>query len=300
MTKATCSTRDALLERMRDHIHTVVGRYKGRIQSWDVVNEALEEDGSLRKSLWLQIIGPDYIAKAFQFAHEADPAATLNYNDYALENQPKLQGAVKLIRDLKDAGVAVSVVGNQAHVHMDWPYPEAEDKAIGTLAALGVKVAITEFDVNILPGAPHSADVSLSVEARKELNPYPDGLPAAMQDALAKRYADLFAVFLKHRDAVVRVTFWGVTDAGSWLNNWPVRGRTNYPLLFDRSWPAQARLRRRPEGGGSVTSAATTHRAQSTGSLQAPRSPAPIPSSAPQSPPAAAPPASSAEPSPPR
>ena len=233
--KGNLLTRDALLARMRDHIRTVVGRYKGRIHDWDVVNEALDEDGTLRKSLWLQIIGPDYIAKAFQFAHEADPAATLNYNDYSLENEAKRNGAVKLIRELKDAGVPVSIVGIQGHDHMDWPSAGAEDAAIEAFGALGVKVAITEFDINVLPqAAPHTAEVSLSVEARKELNPWPDALPAAQQEALAKRYAGLFAVFMKHRDVVARVTFWGVTDGGSWLNNWPVKGRTNYPLLFDR------------------------------------------------------------------
>ena len=180
-------TRDALLARMRDHIHTVVGRYKGRIQDWDVVNEALDEDGSLRKSLWLQIIGPDYIAKAFEFAHEADPAATLNYNDYSLENEPKLKGAVKLIGDLKAAGVPVSVVGIQGHDHMDWPSADAEDAAIAALGALGVKVAITELDINVLPQpGPHTADVSLSIEARKELNPYPDGLPEAAAESAGR------------------------------------------------------------------------------------------------------------------
>ncbi|MGA2181449.1 MAG: endo-1,4-beta-xylanase [Bryobacteraceae bacterium] len=229
-------TRDALLARMRDHIHTVVGRYKGRIQSWDVVNEALDEDGAMRQSPWLKIIGPDYIAKAFQFAHEADPAAILTYNDYALENEAKRKGALELIRSLKEQGVPVSEVGNQGHDHMDWPSTDAEDATIAAFGALGVKVAITEFDINVLPQATRqqTADVSLSVEARKELNPYPNGLPDAMQEALAKRYAGLFAVFMKHRDVVARVTFWGVTDGGSWLNNWPVKGRTNYPLLFDR------------------------------------------------------------------
>lgn len=228
--------RDTLLGRMRDHIHTVVGRYKGRIQNWDVVNEALDEDGTLRQSPWLKIIGPDYIAKAFQFAHEADPAATLNYNDYSLENEKKRAGAVKLIGDLKAAGVPVSVVGIQGHDHMDWPSTEAEEATIAAFGALGVKVAITELDINVLPqAAGNTAEVSLSVKARAELNPYPGGLPDSVQAALAKRYADLFAVYVKHRDVVTRVTFWGVTDRTSWLNNWPVKGRTNYPLLFDRA-----------------------------------------------------------------
>jgi endo-1,4-beta-xylanase len=229
--------RDTLLERMHEHIQTVVGRYKGRIQSWDVVNEALDEDGTSRQSPWLKIIGPDYIAKAFQFAHEADPAAILNYNDYNLESETKRNGAIKLIRDLQAQGIPVSVVGLQGHLHLTWPSADAEDATIAAFAALGVKVAITELDIDALPPATRkqTADVTLSVQARAELNPYAAGLPASVQEALAKRYADLFGVFLKHRDAVTRVTFWGVTDGDSWLNNWPVKGRTSYPLLFDRS-----------------------------------------------------------------
>ena len=104
-------TREALLDRMRDHIRTVAGRYKGRIGGWDVVNEALNEDGSLRQSPWYRIIGEDYLVKAFQFAHEADPQAELYYNDYSLENEAKRKGAVELIRKLKAAGAAISGVG---------------------------------------------------------------------------------------------------------------------------------------------------------------------------------------------
>ena len=229
-------TREALLKRMHDHIFAVVGRYKGRIQSWDVVNEALNEDGTLRQSKWLKIIGEDYIAKAFQYAHEADPQAELNYNDYSLENEPKRNGAIALIKKLQAQGIAVAVVGIQGHDGLDWPSVEAEDATITAFAKLGVKVAITELDIEVLPPvAPGSADVSLRVKADPKLNPYVNGLPDTVQKALAKRYADLFGVYLKHRAAMSRVTFWGVTDGDSWRNNWPVRGRTDYPLLFDRA-----------------------------------------------------------------
>jgi endo-1,4-beta-xylanase len=228
--------RETLLGRMRDHIHTVVGRYKGRIGSWDVVNEALDENGALRQSLWLKIIGPDFIAKAFQFAHEADPAAMLTYNDYSLENEAKRNGAIELIRGLRAQGVPVTAVGLQGHDTLAWPTAEAEDTTIAAFARLGLKVAISELDINVLPAATRNqtADVALSVQARAELNPYASGLPDSVQEALATRYASLFGVFLKHRDAVFRVTFWGVTDGDSWLNNWPVKGRTSYPLLFGR------------------------------------------------------------------
>jgi endo-1,4-beta-xylanase len=229
-------TRDALLQRLHDHIQTVVSRYKGKINSWDVVNEALNEDGTLRQSLWMKIIGEDYIVKAFQFAHDADPNVQLNYNDYNLETPAKRKGAIALVKRLQAAGVPIAVVGNQGHLHLDGASPADEEATITDLAATGVKVAITELDIDVLPSAwGHTADVSLKVEDTAKLNPYPNGLPDNVQRALAKRYADLFAVYWKHRDVVNRVTLWGVTDAQSWLNNWPVRGRTSYPLLFDRN-----------------------------------------------------------------
>ena len=229
-------TRDALLARLHDHIRTVVGRYKGRIGGWDVVNEALNEDGSMRQTLWLKIIGEDYLAKAFEFAHEADPAAELYYNEYGLERLPKRAGAVKLIQKLKAAGVPVTAIGLQGHDRMDWPTADEQDATIRAFEQLGVKVNITELDIDMLPPAARqpTADVSLSVEAQAKLNPYKDGLPADRQQALARRYAELFGVFYRHRGTITRVTFWGVTDGSSWLNNWGVRGRTNYPLLFDR------------------------------------------------------------------
>jgi endo-1,4-beta-xylanase len=252
--------RATLLERMHDHIRTVVGRYKGRINGWDVVNEALNEDGTLRQTPWLKIIGEDYIAKAFEFAHEADPRAELYYNDYSLENNAKRDGAVALIRKLQAAGVPVTGIGLQGHVKMDWPSAEQEDAAISAFAALGIKVNISELDVDVLPRATpkNGADVSLNVESQPALNPYVNGLPDNLQQALAERYADLFRVFLKHRADLGRVTFWGVTDGGSWLNDWPVRGRTNYPLLFDRhgqpkpAFEAVVRLAQDPKGASEA------------------------------------------------
>ena len=229
-------SRDTLLNRMRDHIHTVVGRYKGRIDGWDVVNEALNEDGTLRQSPWLKIIGEDYIAKAFQFAHEADPEAELYYNDYSLENAPKRDGAVRLVKSLQDQGIPVTGIGTQQHLKMDWPSVAQVDSSITAFAKLG-KVMVTELDIDVLPRATtnQGADVSLSVEAQERLNPYRAGLPDSVQQALAQRYADLFRVYLKHKDDISRITFWGVADGDSWLNGWPVPGRTSYPLLFDRA-----------------------------------------------------------------
>ena len=227
--------RDSLLARMREHIHTVVGRYKGRIKGWDVVNEALDEDGNLRNSPWRAIIGDDYIAKAFEFAREVDPDVELYYNDYSLENAPKRNGAVALVRTLQAQGIKVTGVGLQGHNKMNWPTLPQQDSTIAAFAALGVSVMITELDIDVLPSSENrDADVGLTIEARPDLSPYAGSLPDSVQTALATRYADLFSVYRKHRDAITRVTFWGVTDADSWLNNWPIRGRTNYPLLFDR------------------------------------------------------------------
>ena len=229
-------TRDALIQRMHDHIATVVGRYKGRIKGWDVVNEAVEEDGTMRRSPWYKIIGDDFVALAFKFAHEADPAAELYYNDYSIENAPKRNGAVALIRKLQAQGIRVAAMGLQGHDKMTWPTVEQQDSTITAFAALGIKVNITELDVDVLPPVTRNptADVSARAAFEARQNPFAAGLPDSLQQALAKRYADLFAVFLKHRDVVDRVTFWGVADGDSWLNNWPVRGRTSYPLLFDR------------------------------------------------------------------
>ncbi|MGD0017225.1 MAG: endo-1,4-beta-xylanase [Verrucomicrobiia bacterium] len=228
--------RDTLLARMREHILTVVGRYKGKIGGWDVVNEALDEDGTLRKSPWLRIIGEDYLLKAYQFAHEADPQAQLYYNDYLLENPGKREGAIALIKKLQSQGIHIAAIGLQGHYNLNWPTTEDVGKTIQAFSSLGLKVMITELDIDVLPPASHSqaAEIGMNFELQAKLNPYTNGLPDSVQQTLAKRYADLFAVFLKHRDSITRVTFWGVTDANSCLNYWPVKGRTSYPLLFDR------------------------------------------------------------------
>jgi endo-1,4-beta-xylanase len=227
--------RETLLARLREHVFTVVGRYKGRINGWDVVNEALNQDGTMRQSPWFKIIGEDYLAQAFQFAREADPDAELYYNDYDLELPAKRKGAVALISKLKASGVPIRAVGLQNHKLLDWPSIDDEDATIRAFANLGLKVHITELDVDVLPRTTKpGADYAVDIAPTPKLNPYTTSLPDSVQHALARRYADLFRVYLKHRDVIERVTFWGVTDRDSWLNNWPIKGRTNYPLLFDR------------------------------------------------------------------
>ena len=232
--------RDALIERMRDHIHTVVGRYEGRVQSWDVVNEALNEDGTLRETYWYEIIGEEYLVKAFEFAHEADPEAELYYNDYTLENPDKRAGAVELVEYLQEEGAPIHGIGTQGHFMLDSDSPTLEEieQTVIDFAALDIDVMVTEVDIDVLPPAFDymGADVDMEAELRDELDPYPDGLPDSVQQELADRYADIMEIYLEHREDISRVTFWGVTDGDSWKNNWPVTGRTNYPLLFDREW----------------------------------------------------------------
>ena len=234
-------TRDALLARMKDHIQTVVGRYKGRIKGWDVVNEALNEDGTMRKSPWQQIIGDDFVVKAFQYAHEADPAAELYYNDYNLATPAKRDGAVALVQRVQGAGIVVKAIGSQDHHKMDFPSVALVDSMFMAFRAAGVHANITELDIDVLPRATqnNTADVALRAQAQAGQNPYAAGLPDSVQQALARRYGDMFAVYMKYRDIVDRVTFWGATDGDSWLNGWPVRGRTNHPLLFDREGKAK-------------------------------------------------------------
>ncbi len=230
--------RETLLSRLRDHIHTVVGRYKGKIKGWDVVNEALNADGTMRQSNWMKIIGEDYLVKAFQFAHEADPQAELYYNDYSLENEPKRNGAVRLIKKLIAEGIQVHAIGLQGHNNLTWPTIKQQDDTISAFAKLGIKVNITELDIDVLPHVDEDRGPTTTVT--EQLNPYTAGLPPSVTAAQAKRFADLFAVYRKYRDVIDRVTFWGVTDGDTWLNNWPVRGRTNYPLLFDRDGKPKA------------------------------------------------------------
>lgn len=230
--------RETLLNRMREHIHTVVGRYRGRVRGWDVVNEAVADDGQLRQSLWLKIIGEDYIAKAFEFAHEADPDCELYYNDFSLENKRKRNGAIALIKKLKAQGVPITGVGLQGHYTLDWPSKSQLAGTIRAFAKLGVKVMITELDVDVLPRTERYRGAELSVQyvLDPKLNPYTRELPERVQKALADRYGDIFDVLLRNSDCISRVTFWGVTDGDSWLNYWPIPGRTNYPLLFDRNY----------------------------------------------------------------
>ena len=231
-------TREVLIERMKNHIFTVVGRYKGKVKGWDVVNEAFEDDGSWRNSKFYQIIGEDYIKLAFQFAHEADPDADLYYNDYSMAHEGRRNTVVKMVKELKSQGVRIDGVGLQGHMDLVFPDLDEFEKSMLAFAETGVKLMITELDVTVLPrpGIDVGAEISASFEYQQKLNPYAEGLPDSVSIALNNRYNDIFKLFLKHSDILERVTLWGVYDGQSWRNNWPVRGRTDYPLIFDRNF----------------------------------------------------------------
>lgn len=231
-------SREVMIERMRTHIHTVVGRYKGRIHTWDVVNEAILDDGSWRKSKFYEIIGEDFVKIAFQLAHEADPEAKLMYNDYSMAQPGKRAGVVAMVKKLQEDGVKIDGIGMQGHVGLDYPSLDEFEKSIQAFAGLGLEVMITEMDISVLPNPNNhqGAEISDRIEYEKQFNPYTAALPDSVQQAFTDRSLDFFNLFLKYKENITRVTFWGVTDGHSWKNNFPVRGRTDYPLLFDRGY----------------------------------------------------------------
>jgi endo-1,4-beta-xylanase len=222
---------------MEKHIKTIVNRYKGKIDSWDVVNEALIEDVTFRKSVFLTTIGEEYLALAFKLASEADPNTDLYYNDYNMTKPEKREGAIKLLKNLQDQGIKIDGIGIQGHWSLESPTIKEIEESILTYASIGVKVAITELDITVLPNPwdLDGADVNQNFKGDSTMNPYPENLPDSIQAKLAQRYKDIFELFLKHKDIISRVTFWGVNDGNTWLNDWPIEGRTNYPLLFDRA-----------------------------------------------------------------
>lgn len=232
--------REALLSRMKEHIFTVMGRYKGKIHGWDVVNEALGEDGSYRKCKWLEIIGEDYVQKAFEYAREADPTAELYYNEYDYIKKPKCEGVIKLMQRLQANGIRVDGIGIQAHWFLDYPSLEEIEDIVIALSELNINIMVTELDVGVLPFYPCDTPVrdlsSFDPETQKKYNPYTGGIPDSVLKEQADRYADLFSLFRKHRDKFSRITFWAVHDGQSWRSYLPIRGRTEYPMLFDREF----------------------------------------------------------------
>ncbi len=228
---------EVLTQRMRSHILTIAGRYKGRIHGWDVVNEAIEDDGSWRKSKFYEILGEDFIRIAFELAHEADPDAELYYNDYSMANEGRRNRVVSMVKTLQEEGVKIDGIGMQGHLNLNSPSIEDYEKSIQEFADLGVKIMITELDLSVLPSVRSNdgANVKSTFEYNEKINPYKDGLSKEVEEKQYQRYTDFFKLFVKYQDNIDRVTLWGVNDAQSWKNDWPVEGRTDYTLLFDRN-----------------------------------------------------------------
>ncbi|KIC64372.1 endo-1,4-beta-xylanase [Chryseobacterium taiwanense] len=236
---------EVLKQRMKNHITTIVSRYKRRVKGWDVVNEAILEDGSYRKSKFYEILGEEFIPLAFKYAQEADPNAELYYNDYNEWHPGKVKRVTMLVKDLKSKGIRIDGVGMQAHIGMDTPSIDEYEKAILAYAESGVKVNITELDISALPSPwGTSANIADKVAYDEKMNPYKKGLPKEVQTQWENRYEDFFSLFLKHKDNIRRVTLWGVSDNQSWKNDFPIKGRTDYPLLFDRQFKAKPIVRK--------------------------------------------------------
>jgi endo-1,4-beta-xylanase len=225
-----------LNKKIEEHVTTLVSRYKGKIAAWDAVNEAVGDDKQMRKSHYYNILGEEFIDKVFHTAHETDPDVHLIYNDYNNEQPDKRNTTLELIKRLQKRGVPLHGLGMQLHVAVDGPSIEEIEKSIVAFYNMGLRVHITELDVDVLPSVWNIpvAEISTRFEYTPERDPFKSGISKQMNDQLSKRYEDLFKLFIKHKDKIDRITLWGLTDDMSWLNNFPVRGRTNYPLLFDR------------------------------------------------------------------
>jgi endo-1,4-beta-xylanase len=244
--------REAALANLRAHIDTVVKHFKGKVKGWDVVNEAINDapEPYLRNTPARRAIGDDYVLKAFEFAHAADPDAELYYNDYGIDVGGKRERALRLIRQIKEARLRIDAVGIQGHWQLASPSLAEIERGIQAFIGERLRVMITEMDIDVLPrNRGQGADINAT--EREGRDPYRAGLPDDVQRSLADRYGALFAMFRRYPQ-IARVTLWGVSDADSWLNNFPVRGRTNHPLLFDRQLrpkPAFSAVIRALQGG---------------------------------------------------
>lgn len=239
------NTKEQQIERLREHIKNVAGRYAGRVHAWDVVNEVIDNDGSYRQTLWVKAFGNgDTLVKyAFKFASEYAPNTELYYNDFNAWRPEKRDGIVRLVKMLQKEGIRIDGVGIQGHWGLNYPKTTYINAAIDSFAACGIKVMITELDVDVLPLTREGqiigqgmSDKQFQLEEFKEyLDPYQKGLPDSIGQLLTKRYEELFEIFYAKRDKISRVTCWGVHDGMSWKNNYPIPQRTNYPLLWNRN-----------------------------------------------------------------
>ncbi len=228
--------KNTLFRNITDHISAVAGRYKGKIRGWDVVNEAILDDGSYRENDFYNISGEEYIFKSFEIANSIDPEAELYYNDFSMYKTEKCNAAVLLANKIRGRGLRIDGIGLQAHWGLDYPSIDEIERSILTIHEAGYRVHFTELDIDVLPNMweIEGADLSDNFKSNDQLNPYKSSLPDSVSSLLSDRYSEIFKLFSKHSDKIDRVTFWGLSDGHSWKNNWPAKGRTNYPLLFDR------------------------------------------------------------------
>ena len=231
---------------MVQHIATVVGRYRGKIKFWDVVNEAVDLlpnaqgklEACLKPSPWLEAIGPEYIELAYRAAHEADPEAKLLYNDYNLYEEKKADFVIAMVKDLRNRGVPVHGIGYQGHMFLDFPKIEQVEYLLKSCRSENIPLSVTELDLSVLPNAwkHRGASVEDSFTLAEKFNPYPEAVPEAVLMEQAQRYREMFELFIKYHTTIERVSFWGVWDGNSWRNYKPMEGRRDYPLLFDRQF----------------------------------------------------------------
>jgi endo-1,4-beta-xylanase len=247
--KGNNKSSDEVKQRLKEHIQTVASRYAGKVHAWDVVNEVIDDDGTYRPTTWVNGVGSgeELVKLSFKYAAEYAPNTELYYNDFNAWRPEKVQGIVKMVKMLQKEGIRIDGVGMQGHWGLNYPKTEYIEAAIDAYAACGIKVMITELDVDVLPltregqiiGQAFSHKQFQNEEFKEYLDPYKKGLPLEIQQTLAKRYAQIFEIFYKKRDKIDRVTFWGVADGMSWKNGYPIPNRTNYPLLWDRNYKSK-------------------------------------------------------------
>lgn len=212
------ATADSLLETLRQHVITFRDHF-GELETFDAVNEAIEDksESYLRDTKWLRTIGEDYLAKVFRVIHEEMPSTRLFYNDYNESFPEKRVKIMKLLKSLIDDGAPISGMGMQSHLRIYWPEFDEIKRSIEDYASLGLKIRISELDVSMYHGE-QDAQLVPDKELLKKQADY---------------YDQLFKIYRSYSDHIEAVTFWGFADSDSWLNNFPVRGRKDYPLLFD-------------------------------------------------------------------
>lgn len=230
---------EVLKARMKEHITTIVTHFKGRVDAWDVVNEAFEDDGTFRNSLFYQVLGEEFLPLAFQYAHEADPTAELYYNDYSMLKPTKIEGVCNFFRPLVEQGLPITAIGMQGHIILEDGAEEiikGYDHAIQCVEQLGLKVGFSELDLSILPNpfGFSGANISDKFAYRPEMDPFREGLSAEMSEAFDSFWLGFYKMLLTHKESVTRVTFWCLNDANSWRNDFPIRGRMDYATLYDR------------------------------------------------------------------